>query len=96
MGVRRWPVSSDRGRIRGRSCDGLLMVPLLPLLAPPGEWVPGEAGSVNCGLSALRDDPDALGVVCAEVPDGLVFRRLVPGLGRRLGGESQHDGDLPG
>jgi len=48
------------------------------------------------GLSALRDDPDTLGVVRAEVQDGLVFRRFVPGLGRSLRGKPQHDGDLAG
>ncbi len=47
-------------------------------------------------LFAFRDDSDALAAVRAEVHDGLIFRRLVPGLCRRFGGKPQHDGDLPG
>ena len=56
-------------------------------LMPPDE---------NRGLPAFGDDCDAFGVVRAQVPDGRVFRRLVPGPGRGFAGEPQHDGDLPG
>src|SRR5215469_16666706 len=57
---------------------------------------PAEVPPLRPGLSGFRDDPDTLGVVRAEVQDGLVFRRLVPGLGRSLRGKPQHDGDLAG
>ena len=72
----------------------------LPHPARPDQPLAGgpqmEFDSGRGTLAALCDDHDALGVVRAQVPDGVVFRRLVPGPGRSLCSEPRHKGNPPG